>query len=106
MCIHSGGCVQELPVVFDVRRRDWVRPYAATAEEVAAQIERYPSGALQYICFSNRNSRRPLSPRIAVLCARLMNEIQHIPHHRRDAQLRYRERNDDLDMAHAAIQDR
>ncbi len=48
ICIHSGVCVRGLPAVFDVRRRDWVRAYAASAEEVAAQIKRCPSGALQY----------------------------------------------------------
>lgn len=48
ICIHSGACVRGLPAVFDVRRKDWVRPYAATASEVAAQIDLCPSGALQY----------------------------------------------------------
>ncbi|MDE3052997.1 MAG: (4Fe-4S)-binding protein [Gemmatimonadota bacterium] len=48
VCRHSGICVRGLPAVFDVRRRDWVRPYAASAEEVAAQVRRCPSGALQY----------------------------------------------------------
>ncbi|HJR63598.1 MAG TPA: (4Fe-4S)-binding protein [Gemmatimonadaceae bacterium] len=49
ICIHSGVCVRGLPAVFDVRRRDWVRPYAASAEEVRAQVERCPSGALKYV---------------------------------------------------------
>jgi uncharacterized Fe-S cluster protein YjdI len=48
ICIHSGVCVRGLRAVFDVSRRDWIRPYAATVEEVAAQIDRCPSGALQY----------------------------------------------------------
>jgi len=48
ICIHSGVCVRGLPAVFDVRRRDWVRPYAATPQEVAEQIKRCPSGALQF----------------------------------------------------------
>jgi uncharacterized Fe-S cluster protein YjdI len=48
ICIHSGVCVRGLPAVFDVRRSDWVRPYAATAAEVAAQVDRCPSGALRY----------------------------------------------------------
>ena len=48
ICIHSGVCVRGLRAVFDVSRRDWVRPEAATPAEVAAQIERCPSGALQY----------------------------------------------------------
>ena len=49
MCIHSGNCVRGLPLVFDVKRKHWVRPELATAAEVAAQIGRCPSGALQYI---------------------------------------------------------
>jgi uncharacterized Fe-S cluster protein YjdI len=40
--------VRGLPAVFDVRRPDWVRPYAATADEVEAQVRRCPSGALQF----------------------------------------------------------
>jgi uncharacterized Fe-S cluster protein YjdI len=48
VCVHSGVCVRGLRAVFDVSRRDWIRPDAATAAEVAAQIDRCPSGALQY----------------------------------------------------------
>jgi uncharacterized Fe-S cluster protein YjdI len=48
LCIHSGVCVRGLHAVFDVTRKRWVRPDLATAEEVAAQIDRCPSGALQY----------------------------------------------------------
>lgn len=46
-CIHSGNCVRGLPAVFDVGRKRWVRPEAATADQVAAQIARCPSGALK-----------------------------------------------------------
>jgi uncharacterized Fe-S cluster protein YjdI len=48
ICIHSGVCVLGLPAVFDVKRKRWVRPDLAPAEEVAAQVRRCPSGALQY----------------------------------------------------------
>ena len=48
ICIHSGVCVRGLRAVFDVGRRDWVRPDAAPADVVAAQIDRCPSGALKY----------------------------------------------------------
>jgi len=48
ICAHSGVCVRGLPAVFDIRRRDWIRPEAATAEEVVALVKRCPSGALQY----------------------------------------------------------
>ena len=47
-CTHSGVCVRGLPLVFDVRRKRWVQPELAPAEEVAAQVRRCPSGALQY----------------------------------------------------------
>jgi uncharacterized Fe-S cluster protein YjdI len=47
VCQHSGACVRGLPAVFDVRRRDWVRPDAASAAAVEAQVRRCPSGALQ-----------------------------------------------------------
>ena len=49
VCIHSGVCVRGLPLVFDVKRKRWVRPELASAADVAAQIDRCPSGALQYI---------------------------------------------------------
>lgn len=48
ICTHSGNCVRGLPAVFDVRRRKWVHADAAPAEQVAAQIARCPSGALQW----------------------------------------------------------
>ena len=48
VCVHSAICIRGLPAVFDVNRKRWVRPEAAPAAEVAAQVDRYPSGALQY----------------------------------------------------------
>jgi uncharacterized Fe-S cluster protein YjdI len=48
ICIHSGVCVRGLPDVFDVKRKRWVRPDLGTAEAVAEQVRRCPSGALQY----------------------------------------------------------
>ena len=47
LCIHSARCVRGLPAVFDVRRRRWVAPEAASADEIHAQIEKCPSGALK-----------------------------------------------------------
>ena len=48
LCVHSGVCIRGQPAVFDVKRKRWIRPELATAEEVAAQIRMCPSGALQY----------------------------------------------------------
>jgi uncharacterized Fe-S cluster protein YjdI len=47
-CRHTGVCVRGLPAVFDIKRRRWVAPEGAAADDVAAQVERCPSGALQY----------------------------------------------------------
>jgi len=48
ICRHTGVCVRGLPLVFDVRRKRWIAPESAPAAEVAAQVARCPSGALQY----------------------------------------------------------
>ena len=47
LCVHSAVCVRGLPGVFDVRRRRWVAPEAAAAEDIHAQVARCPSGALK-----------------------------------------------------------
>jgi len=48
VCVHSGVCVRGLPAVFDVQRKRWIKPELAPAADVAAQIGRCPSGALQF----------------------------------------------------------
>lgn len=48
ICQHSGVCVRGLPQVFDVQRRPWIRADLAAPAEVAALIDRCPSGALGY----------------------------------------------------------
>ncbi|TMB59575.1 MAG: hypothetical protein E6J49_14815, partial [Chloroflexi bacterium] len=48
VCTHIGECLRRSPQVFQLRRRPWVMPDAADADELARVIERCPSGALQY----------------------------------------------------------
>jgi uncharacterized Fe-S cluster protein YjdI len=48
ICMHSAVCIRGLPAVFDVKRKQWIRPELATADQVAEQVKRCPSGALQY----------------------------------------------------------
>ena len=48
ICIHSGNCVRGLSAVFDVKRRPWVDVDGASAEAIAEQIKRCPSGALSF----------------------------------------------------------
>ena len=47
-CIHAAECLRGLPEVFDTGRRPWILPSAASADAIAAVIERCPSGALHY----------------------------------------------------------
>ena len=48
LCTHSARCIRGLPAVFDIREKRWVRPERAPAADVAAQVARCPSGALQF----------------------------------------------------------
>lgn len=48
-CIHSANCVRALPHVFDPRRRPWVAPDAASADQIADAVLRCPTGALHFI---------------------------------------------------------
>jgi len=49
VCTHSGTCVRGLPAVFDIRRQRWIRLEGATPDEIAGQVARCPSGALQVV---------------------------------------------------------
>jgi uncharacterized Fe-S cluster protein YjdI len=48
-CIHAAECARGLPAVFVPEERPWVRTGAASADEIAAQVARCPSGALQFL---------------------------------------------------------
>ncbi len=48
ICIHSGVCVRGLRAVFDVGKRPWINVGAASAEAIAEQVKRCPSGALSF----------------------------------------------------------
>jgi CDGSH-type Zn-finger protein/uncharacterized Fe-S cluster protein YjdI len=47
-CIHAAECVRGLPQVFDVKRKPWIDPNAATPDAIAAVVMRCPSGALHF----------------------------------------------------------
>lgn len=48
ICKHVGVCTGTLPKVYNVKERPWVKPEHATTEELIAQIDACPSGALSY----------------------------------------------------------
>ena len=47
-CWHAAACVQNLPSVFDVKRRPWVDMTGATTQEITRVVDLCPSGALTY----------------------------------------------------------
>ncbi|MDL2265736.1 (4Fe-4S)-binding protein [Parabacteroides sp. OttesenSCG-928-G07] len=48
LCQHAGVCVQALPNVYKPQERPWIKIDNATTEELIAQINKCPSGALSY----------------------------------------------------------
>lgn len=49
VCTHAGRCVKGLPGVFDGKRKPWIDPGGATAEEIEKQISKCPSRALGFV---------------------------------------------------------
>jgi uncharacterized Fe-S cluster protein YjdI len=48
ICQHTGICFMGLPQVFDPSRRPWIAIDSASTEEIIAQVNACPSGALSY----------------------------------------------------------
>lgn len=46
VCKHSGRCVTQLPGVFDIHKHPWVNMQGASSEEIIAQVNKCPTGAL------------------------------------------------------------
>ena len=46
---HTGICVRGLAPVFNITRKRWIDLKAASADAMIAQVDKCPSGALQYI---------------------------------------------------------
>ena len=54
-CIHAGVCVKSLPNVYNPKERQWVKIENASNEELKAQIDKCPSGALSYTLNKNKD---------------------------------------------------
>lgn len=48
LCIHAAKCVNGLPGVFDIKARPWINAKGATTDEIMAQVNKCPSGALTF----------------------------------------------------------
>lgn len=65
-CIHAAACIRALPAVFDSKARPWVRPEAATRDEIVNAVHRCPSGALRVLELDQRieAEREPVSVQV------------------------------------------
>ena len=61
-CIHAAERIRGLPTVFDSRRRPWIVPSAASADEIANVIAKCPSGALHFRRRDGGPSETPQEP--------------------------------------------
>jgi uncharacterized Fe-S cluster protein YjdI/CDGSH-type Zn-finger protein len=66
-CIHAAECIRRLPTVFDVRKRPWVQPDNASADQVQATIDHCPSGALKYVRHDGGSDERSPDKNIIVV---------------------------------------
>jgi putative redox protein len=48
-CKHSGRCVTQLPGVFNLQAHPWVNMQGASSEEIIAQVNKCPTGALSML---------------------------------------------------------
>ena len=58
LCIHSEICVKTLPGVYKPQEKPWIQAENATVDELMAQIDKCPSGALTYY---NKNESENIS---------------------------------------------
>ncbi len=49
LCQHAGECVKNLPNVYKPKEKPWIQIENASTEELKAQINKCPSGALSFI---------------------------------------------------------
>lgn len=62
LCKHAGICVKTLPAVYHPKERPWIRIENATTEELVAQIDKCPSGALSYRMIKKENENTKNKP--------------------------------------------
>lgn len=60
-CIHAKECVKGLRAVFDPKKRPWIQPDNAPAEDIVKAIEGCPTGALHYRLKTANKQEQPSS---------------------------------------------
>jgi len=66
-CAHAAHCVNDLPSVFKTDTDPWIDPNAASVDELIAQIEKCPSGALSYSINGKEREIQQRDPEVTVL---------------------------------------
>lgn len=46
LCIHAANCARGLPQVFQPKEKPWIKPEAASTQNIINQVLKCPSGAL------------------------------------------------------------
>jgi len=46
LCIHAANCARGLPAVFQPKEKPWIKPEAASTQNILDQVLKCPSGAL------------------------------------------------------------
>jgi putative redox protein len=49
VCKHSGRCVTQLPGVFNLQTHPWINMQGASTEEIIAQVNKCPTGAISIL---------------------------------------------------------
>jgi len=65
LCAHAARCTDNLAAVFRLGTEPWIDPDGASAEEIAAVVERCPSGALSYTLDDSEHRDHAGPPSIA-----------------------------------------
>ncbi len=66
-CIHAAVCVKELPGVYDPNSKPWIQPENASVEELMAQINKCPSGALSYLKNETSNQNKNMKTEVELM---------------------------------------
>ncbi|MBT8238279.1 MAG: (4Fe-4S)-binding protein [Croceitalea sp.] len=61
LCIHSEVCVKTLPNVYHPAEKPWIQPEHAPTNELKAQIDKCPSGALSHYMKGEKNNAKSSS---------------------------------------------
>lgn len=61
-CIHTANCIRSLPAVFNPMDRPWIHIERANADQLAAAVQRCPTGALHFRRLDGGAGEQPSIP--------------------------------------------